>query len=154
MTVLRPEDASFVPERMFKLSSRDGIEPNQAVHVVRTIGECPECGEPLDDVDVTDAAYVDRDVLWTDERDGDHEYVDRMGIRRVTRPSVVDRASAHECSNCGVRLRILVEEKALGRLGGESEYLPDDLAGSSQVFVLDGDGYVVINPQQVFISVV
>lgn len=139
MTVLSPDDVSFVPDRLFKLSSRDGVEPNQAVHVVRSACECPECGGSLDDLDVKDGKYVDRDVEWTD----DWEF-----------PSDLAGSSAHKCSTCGTRLRIMVEEKALGRLSKGSEHLPDDLEGSEIVFVPYDGGYVVINPHQVFIHAV
>lgn len=139
MTVLSANDVSFVPDRLLKMSSRDGVEPNQAVHVVRSVGECPECGSSLPDVDVKDGKYVDRDVEWTD----DWEY-----------PSDLHGSAAHECSNCGTRLRIMVEEKALGRLSKGSEYLPDDLEGSEMTFVPYDGGYVVVNPAQVFIRVV
>lgn len=150
MTVVDPDDVTFVPDRMFKLSSRDGIEPSQAAQVVRNFCDCPECGERLTDVDVKDASYVDRDVLWTDERDGGHEYVDEMGERRVTRPTAVDRASAHECSTCGTRLRIMVEEKALGTLSAQQA--PEDTDGCSLHFIPYEHGFVVVNTAQVFIS--
>lgn len=151
MTVLSADDVSFVPERLFKLKSRKGIVPNQAVFVVRDFCECPACGSDLTDVDVKDAVYVNRDVLWTDERDGGHEYVDQKGVRRVTRPSAIDRASAHECSDCGARLRIHVEEKALGQIS--EAQLPDNPEKAAYHFVeMEDGGYVVVNPMQVFIS--
>lgn len=137
MTVVSADDVTFEPDRMFKLSSRDGVEPNQAAPVVRNFCNCPECGASLDDVDVTDGKYCDRDVLWTD----DWEY-----------PSDLYGSAAHECSRCGTRLRIMVEEKALGSLSENSEILPDDLEGSSLIFVPYDGGYVVVNTAQVFIS--
>lgn len=138
MTVLSADDVSFAPDRIFKLTTRDGVEPNQAVHVVRSVCECPECGGSLSDLDVKDGKYVDRDVEWTD----DWEF-----------PSDLSGSSAHKCSTCGTRLRIMVEEKALGRLSRDSELLPDDLEGSALTFVPYEGGYVVINPHQVYISV-
>jgi len=151
MTVLTPEEASFVPDRIFRLSTRDGIEPNQAVHVVRTVGTCPECHSSLSEISVSGAVYTDRDVIWSDEKDGGKSYTDEKGVQRVTRPSEIDRASAYECLECGTHLRIFVEEKALGRLSKDSEHFPDDLEASGLVYIPYEGGYVRINPQQVSI---
>lgn len=151
MTVVPASDVTFVPERLFKLNAHDGIAPSTASCVVKSFGECPECGEALHDVDVKDAAHVDCDVLWTDERDGGKEYVDDKGVTRVTTRSAIDRASAHECSACGVRLRVFVEEKAAGTIS--SERLPENAEESDIIFVPynDGQNYVVVNLHQVMI---
>lgn len=130
MSILTPEEVGFCPERLAMPSPCDGIAPSTASIIVRELGVCPNCESDLDP-DVTDAKREDRDVLWTER---------------------ILNSKYHSCASCRSSLRIFVEEKAFGTIGGNR--VPDE-PNDSLFFIPipETESFIMFNMFQVSITV-